>query len=447
MEDLVELLRSFDTEALGDEMFRFVEEAYPICRSITGNGVRQTLRKVAEHVPLEIQEVPTGTPVLDWTVPKEWNIRDAWIKDPEGRKVVDFQKHNLHVLTYSVPVHRTLPLDELRGHLFTLPEQPDLIPYRTSYFHETWGFCLSHRVLSQLPEGEYEVKVDSTLDEGALTYGECFLPGTSNREDLEREVLFSCHICHPSLCNDNLSSLAVSLTLARLLSKIERRYSYRFVYIPGTIGAITWLARHPDAAEDIAHGLVMANLGDSGSFHYKRSRRGNATIDRAVARVLMSAATDHAVEDFVPFGYDERQYCSPGFDLPMGSLTRTPWGRYPEYHTSADNLELISSESLAESLRIYLEVVSVLEGDRRYLNLQPKGEPQLGRRGLYGSIGGTGSREKELAMLWVLSLSDGDHSLLDVVERSDLGFEQVRRASESLVAADLLRELPAEAGR
>ncbi|MEO6191906.1 MAG: DUF4910 domain-containing protein, partial [Thermoanaerobaculia bacterium] len=392
-------------------MLRLIADAYPICRSITGDGVRRTLAMIRERIPLEIREVPTGTPVFDWTVPREWNIRDAWIKDPSGRKVVDFQECNLHVLNYSVPVHEKLPLAELRKRLFTLPDQPDLIPYRTSYYKETWGFCLRHRTLEELPaEGEYEVFVDSTLADGALTYGECLLPG-----DSEREVLLSTHICHPSLCNDNLSGIAVMTELAReLQARPRQRYSYRFLFIPGTIGSITWLALNE---VKIDHGLVAANLGDPGAFHYKKSRRGNTEIDRAVLAVLKGSGESFEVEEFVPFGYDERQYCSPGFNLAVGSLTRTPYGRYPEYHTSADNLDFVKPEALEGSLRTYLAVIDVIEGNRRYLNLNPKCEPQLGRRGLYRTIGGDESgRSRELALLWVLNLSDGENSLLDIAE-------------------------------
>jgi aminopeptidase-like protein len=418
----------------GDEMLRLIAEAYPICRSITGDGVRRTLAMIRERIPLEIREVPTGTPVLDWTVPREWNIRDAWIKDPSGRKVVDFQECNLHVLNYSVPVHKRLPLAELRKRLFTLPDKPDLIPYRTSYYKETWGFCLRHRTLEELPEGEYEVFVDSTLADGALTYGECLLPG-----DSEREVLLSTHVCHPSLCNDNLSGIAVMTELAReLQARPRRRYSYRFHFIPGTIGSITWLALN-DVKVD--HGLVAANLGDPGAFHYKKSRRGNSEIDRAVLAVLKDSGEPFGVEEFVPFGYDERQYCSPGFNLAVGSLTRTPYGRYPEYHTSADNLDFVQPEALEGSLRTYLAVVDVLEGNRRYLNLNPKCEPQLGRRGLYRTIGGDESgRSRELALLWVLNLSDGENSLLDIAERSGMSFAAIRTAADALLAVGLLRE-------
>jgi aminopeptidase-like protein len=421
----------------GDQMHAFIAEAFPICRSITGNGVRRTLEMVAERIPLAVHEVPSGTQVFDWTVPREWNIRGAWIKDSSGRKVVDFQQSNLHVLNYSVPVHTRMSLSELRPHLFTLPFKPDVIPYRTSYYKEAWGFCLAHNRLETLPEGEYEVFVDSTLADGSLTYGECFLPG-----DEEREVLLSTHVCHPSLANDNLSGIAVMTWLAReLATRPRRRYSYRFLFIPGTIGSITWLARNEESTSRIAHGLVAANLGDPGAFHYKRSRRGSAEIDRVVKAVLETSGEPFGIEEFVPFGYDERQYCSPGFDLPVGSLTRTPWGRYPEYHTSADDLGFVQPASLAGSLRTYLNVVEVLEGNRRYLNLNPKCEPQLGRRGLYRMIGGDDAgRARELALLWVLNQSDGYHSLLDIAERSELGFAALREAADVLLAAGLLQE-------
>lgn len=422
----------------GEDMLRFITEAYPICRSITGDGVRRTLGMLRELIPLEIHEVPSGTPVFDWTVPKEWNIRDAWIADPSGRKVVDFQACNLHVLSYSVPVHERLPLAELKKHLFTLPDKPDLIPYRTSYYKETWGFCLSHDQLQALPEGEYEVRIDSTLEDGFLTYGELFLPGESGRE-----VLLSTHVCHPSLCNDNLSGIAVMTWLAReLQARPRRRYSYRFLFIPGTIGSITWLARNEEQARRIAHGLVAANLGDPGKFHYKRTRKGFVEIDRAVLNVLETSGEPFGDEHFVPFGYDERQYSSPGFNLAVGSLTRTPYGRYPEYHTSADNLDFVRPEALEGSLRTYLAVMDVLEGNRRYLNLNPKCEPQLGRRGLYRTIGGDeAGRARELALLWVLNLSDGEYSLLEIAERSGMAFAAIREAADALLAVELLREV------
>jgi aminopeptidase-like protein len=419
-----------------EEMVRFIADLYPICRSITGDGVRETLKKVKERIPIEIHEVPSGTPVFDWTVPREWNIRDAWIKDSHGKKVVDFQRLNLHVLNYSVPVHAKMPLSELKEHLFTLPDQPDLVPYRTSYYKEAWGFCLTHHQLLSLEDGEYEALIDSTLEDGSLTYGELLLPG-----ETEKEILISCHVCHPSLCNDNLSGLAVCTFLAEILSRMPRRLSYRFLFIPGTIGSITWLALNEEKTGNVVGGLVAANLGDPGRFHYKKSRYGFADIDRAVLQVLEDSGEEHGVEAFVPFGYDERQYNSPGFKLRVGSLTRTPYGRYPEYHTSADNLDLVRPESLAGSLRTYLAVMGVLEADRRYLNLNPKCEPQLGRRGLYRTIGGDDQgRQRELALLWVLNLSDGEHGLLDIAEQSRMPFEAIREAAEALLEVGLLKE-------
>lgn len=432
------LRERFDSERLGREMHALMRELYPICRSITGEGVRQSLRRLKERIPLQLVEVPTGTRVLDWEVPREWNIHDAWIEAPDGSRVVDFADHNLHLVGYSAPVRRRMPLEELEKHLHSLPDRPDWIPYRTSYYQETWGFCLAHNRRRRLVDGEYQVVVDSDLTHGSLTYGELVLPGAS-----EEEVLVSSHCCHPSMCNDNLSGMMVATFLAELLYACsERRFTYRFLFVPGTIGSITWLATHEEVTWRIRAGLVAANLGDDGAFHYKRSRRGDAQIDRAVEHVLSTGGDPYAIEDFVPFGYDERQYCSPGFDLPVGSLTRTPWGRYPEYHTSADDPEFVRPENLAASLLRYLEVVEVLELDRTYLNLSPKGEPQLGRRGLYGSLGGDErGRERELALLWVLNLSDGKHSLLQIARRSGLPMPSLAVAAEALIDARLLREV------
>ena len=342
----------------GERMQRLIERLFPIQRSLTGDGVRETLRILSEELPLEVHEVPTGTPVLDWTVPREWNLREAWIRRG-GETIVDARDSSLHVVGYSTPVRGTFTLAELRQHLHSLPEQPDLIPYRTSYYREDWGFCLPHRQLAALPEGSYELVIDSTLSDGHLTYGEFFLPGAS-----EQEVLISCHVCHPALANDNLSGIAVTWALAGELAAERRRYGYRFLYIPGTLGSITWLARNGARVERIRHGLVAANLGDPGGFHYKRSRRGDAEIDRAVPVALRELGEEVVVEPFVPFGYDERQYSSPGFNLPVGSLTRTPYGRYPEYHTSADNLDFIQSASLEGSLQTYLSVIKILEGNQ-----------------------------------------------------------------------------------
>ena len=437
-----QFLEDFPAGRLGREMFAIAEGLYPICRSITGEGLRETLRTVGRRIDLTIHEVPTGSQVFDWTVPKEWNIRDAWIGRPDGTRVVDFRTSNLHVVNYSIPVRKVLSLSELRPHLHSIPDRPDWIPYRTSYYAQDWGFCLTHRQLEALREGRYEVCIDSSLEDGHLTYGECFLPGST-----KDEILVSCHACHPSLCNDNLSGVSLVTMIGEVLSGLERRHGYRLLFVPGTIGPITWLARNEQGATRIRHGLVAACVGDAGPLHYKRSRRGDAEIDRAAA-LMLRGKEGSSIEPFSPYGYDERQYCSPGFNLAVGSLTRTPHGRYPEYHTSADNLDLIRAESLADSLRAYLEVFAILERNATFRNTNPKCEPQLGRRGLYSATGGLrDAKAAEMAMLWVLNLSDELHSLLDIAERSGLGFDSVAVAAKVLEEHDLLERVDRDSDR
>jgi aminopeptidase-like protein len=421
---------------IGRQMYELVSELYPICRSITGDGVRETLRRVARYLPLQLEEVASGTPVFDWTVPAEWNIRDAYVKNTAGDRVVDFQKSNLHVVGYSVPVHQRMSLAELKEHLVSLPEHPDWIPYRTSYYDPRWGFCVSHRQLLDLPAGQYDVCIDASLAPGHLTYGEYYLPGATRDE-----VLFSCHVCHPSLANDNLSGIAVAAFLARHVMCAPRRYSYRFLFIPGTIGSIAWLSRKEQHVEAIKHGLVLAGLGDGGPPTYKKSRRGNAEIDRVVTRVFQEDDGRGRLVEFSPYGYDERQFCSPGFDLPVGCLMRTPHGEYPEYHTSADDLSLVRAESLADSLARCIRVVDMLEGNRVYVSQNDKCEPQLGKRGLYRTMGGeAGAGVDEMALLWVLNLADGQHSLLDMADRSGCRFRALEQAARVLVDKGLLRE-------
>lgn len=384
---LLKDLKQKDRTSLGQEMHSFAADLFPICRSITGNGLRETLGLIKRHIPLQTFEVPTGTQIFDWNVPKEWNIRDAYIAASGGKRVVDFRKCNLHIMNYSIPVHTTMPLSELKPHLFTIPERPEWIPYRTSYYKEDWGFCLSHNQMLALKDGEYEVCVDSTLENGHLTYGECYLPGQSTDE-----VLISSHACHPSLANDNVSGLTVATFLAKFLSGRDLRYSYRFEFIPATIGALTWLARNREAVGRIRHGLVLTCIGDAGGFHYKKTRRGNADIDRAAAHILRHSGESAEILEFSPYGNDERQYCSPGFNLPVGCLTRSLWETFPEYHTSADNLDFVRPQPLAGSLLVCAAILDVLENNCRYRNELPYGEPQLGRRGLYHSTWRLASR-------------------------------------------------------
>jgi len=418
-------------------MYQLISELFPICRSITGNGVRQTLRLIQQHVSLQVHEVPTGTKVLDWTVPREWNVEDAYVRNSAGEKVIDFRRSNLHLLNYSTPIRQTMPLSELKQHLFSIPDRPDWIPYRTSYYKDNWGFCLSHNDLEQLIGGQYEVVIDSTLTNGHLTYGEYFLPGQTSDE-----VLIYTHICHPSMGNDNLSGLSLSVMLAKALTPLSRRYSYRFLFCPGTIGSITWLARNETKIANIKHGLVLTGVGDSGPVTYKKSRRGDAEIDRAMTHALKYSGENHTIIEFFPYGYDERQFCSPGFNLPVGCFMRTPHSQYPEYHTSADNLDFVQPASLGESFRHCVTVFNILEHNRTYLNQNPKGEPQLGRRGLYRAVAGQqGTYSRELSLLWVLNLSDGFHSLLDIADRAGVPFEEIQSAAQALVEHGLLKEV------
>jgi len=434
--NLNNLLRSND---IGEQIYQLVSRLYPICRSITGNGVRETLKILQEHIPLKIEEIPTGTEVFDWTVPKEWNIKDAYIKNLKGEKIVDFQQCNLHVVNYSVPVDRVISLSDLKAHLHSLPEYPDRIPYRTSYYKETWGFCLSHEQLLAMQDEQYEVYIDSSLEPGSLTYGEYYLPGES-----QEEILISCHTCHPSLCNDNLSGISLATFLAKHLSQIQlRRYAYRFLFIPGTIGSIAWLALNEQNVKKVAHGLVVTGVGDAGKYTYKKSRRGDTDIDRAAIHVLQNSGSACQVIDFFPYGYDERQYCSPGFNLAVGCFMRSSHGHYSEYHTSADNLSFVKPEYLGDSFAKLLSILYVLENNRTYLNQNPKCEPRLGKRGLYRAVGGHAEEQvNELALLWVLNLSDGKSSLLDIAERSQLSFDVIKKAADALLNCGLLKVEP-----
>lgn len=416
--------------------FELMQSMYPICRSITGDGVRRTLDLVEEIVPLQRTEVPTGTQVFDWEIPREWNIRDAYIADASGRRVVDFRQHNLHVVSYSIPVRQSMTLDQLGPHLYSLPDFPERIPYRTSYYREHWGFCLRHSDRERLDSGPFEVVIDSDLTAGSLTYAECCVQGKESGE-----AIVYTHTCHPSLANDNLTGIAVAAALARELRTQSPRLTWRFIFGPGTIGSLAWLSRNEDRLRELRGGLVIGLLGDKGDLTYKRSRRGGTTTDRAAEYALNSVGHSARIIDFEPYGYDERQFCSPGFDLPVGRLTRSPNGAYPEYHTSADDLALVQIDKLSESISAVARAVAIIDSNRRVFSLSSKGEPRLGRRGLYGNVGGTAPSEFEHALLWVLSLADGEHDLLAMSKRSTLSFELLDRAASALAQAGLVRTL------
>lgn len=426
---------------VGEQMHDLMADLYGIHRSITGDGVRRTLEVLGKRIALDVHEVPSGTEVLDWTVPPEWNLREAFIEGPDGERVVDAADSNLHVVSYSDPVDVELPLDELRTRVHTLPDRPDWIPYRVGYYDKGWGFCMRHRRLESLEDGTYRARIDASVDEeGHLTYGEAFVPG--ERDD---EVLVSTYVCHPSLCNDNLSGVVLTAFLAEQMEQRDPRLSYRFLFVPETIGAITWLSRNQDRLDRVRHGLVVTCVGDPGPMTYKRTRSGDRPVDRIVERVLKERGHPYDVLEFFPSGSDERQYCSPGFDLPVGALMRTPPARFPEYHTSADDLDLVTPDHLADSFRTYLRVFGLMEADRTYVNLRPRGEPQLSKRRLHVAVGARSDvPQLTNAMLWVLNLSDGDHSVVDISRRADLPFDSVREAAELLERHDLLEDVGAD---
>jgi aminopeptidase-like protein len=415
---------------VGRQAHALVERLYPYCRSLTGNGVRKTLATLQELIPLEIHEVPTGSRAYDWIVPDEWNIRDAYVMDGRGRRVIDFKAHSLHVAGYSAPISARVSREELLAHVFTDPAHPDWIPYRHFYYRDGWAFCTSHRQLDHLDEPQYQVVIDSTLAPGNLTYGELFLPGSE-----QRTVLISTHTCHPSLCNDNLSGIVTAALLARELMDAPRRLGIRFVFAPATLGPLVWMSRNEHLLPSIHAGIVVANVGDRGNPTYIRSRRGTEKIDRTIAHLFAHLAPGKAaIRDFAPVGYDQRQYCSPGFNLPVGCLQRTPNGEYAEYHSSADNPQFVTAESLGDSWRLLRLAMYVLDADQTYLNLCPKGEPRLGPRGLFADA-------ERLGLFWILNLSDGAHSLLDIAERSGIPFWLIRDGAQRLEETGLLRRV------
>jgi len=417
-----------------------LEQLFPLCRSLTGAGVRETLHILGKEIPLVLHEIPSGTKVFDWTVPKEWNIRDAYIKNDKGERIVDFKKSNLHVMGYSTPIHENMSLEELRPHLYTLPEQPDLVPYRTSYYKQEWGFCMTHRSYEALPEGSYEVCIDSTLADGSLVYGELYIPGQS-----ADEILLSTYVCHPSLANDNLSGPILLSQLGKYLrSRSGLRYSFRLLFLPETIGSLVWLSRNKPTLSAIKHGLVITCVGDPGPFTYKKTRDGNQAIDRAAIKVLAASGKPYSVVEFSPSGSDERQYSAPALNLPVGSLMRTPYGRYPQYHTSGDNLSLVTGAQIAETFALYQIVIETLEKERAhtYVNTHGFGEPQLDKRGLYASTGGVMHDEPaKQALMWVLNLSDGTYSLEDIAARAGIPFDTIAEAARLLHEQNLIRSL------
>ncbi len=416
----------------------YFDRLWPITRSLTGNGNRESLEIISEIVDLDINEVPCGKKCFDWNVPSEWNINEAWIKDSKGNKIVDFKENNLHVLGYSEPFRGKLSYDELKPQLYTLPDQPELIPYLTSYYKRRWGFCLSHNQFLELDKNEiYDVFIDSSLDDqGSMTIGEAILKGES-----EKEVLLSTYICHPSMANNELSGPLVSAFIYNQLKKETRlKYTYRFLFVPETIGSIYSLSVLGDFwKKNLIAGFVITCIGDKGNFTYKRSRRGDSLPDRVVEIILSQTEKDYKILDFFPSGSDERQYCSPGFNLPVGSLMRTMYGKYPEYHTSGDNKDFISFEAIEKSVEKYLEVIELIENNEKYINKMPYCEPQLGKRGLYPTLGSQkGTEDFVKAMMWILNLSDGENDLIEISTRSKITVMELMPVVEELINKGIL---------
>ena len=417
----------------------YFDRLFKINRSLTGNGNRETLKILSEIAEIKIHEIPSGTKCLDWVIPPEWNVNEAWVKDRDGNKIIDFAKNNLHLLGYSTPFSGNLDLPELKKYLYTLPEKPNTIPYITSYYEKKWGFCITENQKKLLKNEIYEVFIDSQLYEnGSLTYGEAFIEGKT-----KKEILLSTYLCHPSMANDNLSGLLVTAFIYNILKSKNLNYSYRFLFIPETIGSIYYLSKHGEKLkQNLVAGFVVTTVGDKGPFTYKKSRIGNSIADIATEIVLNQKQDSFIIEDFFPDnGSDERQYCSPGFNLPVGSLMRTRYCKYKEYHTSDDDKSLISFLALEESINIYLEILNLIDENKKYINLFPFGEPQLGKRNLYEKINNRFPADILRAVKWVLNFSDGKHDLINIISKSHLDYKLIIEAARLLELEKIIKKV------
>lgn len=397
--------------AEGKYMYNLAADLFPICRSIMGEGTRKTLYRLQQELPqLKLYQVPSGTRVFDWTIPKEWNIEDAYIEDGNGNKIIDFKKNNLHVVGYSSPIDKIITFEDLQSHLYSLPEQPDWIPYVTSYYKEHWGFCMSHSQRKNLPLGNYHVVIKSKLEDGYLTYGELLIPGKS-----KKEIFLSSYICHPSMANNELSGPVLLVKLAQwLLEKKDRYYSYRLILVPETIGSITYLSLNlPYMKENIIAGYNITCVGDDKQVSYVPTRNGNTLSDRAALNILNNYVPNFISYTFLQRGSDERQYNAPGIDLPVCTICRSKYHEYPEYHTSADNMSFISVEGLQGSFDLYTKIISAIEENRLY-NYNCLCEPQLGKRGLYPTESFKGSTNMVKGMMDFLAYTDGTHDLIEI---------------------------------
>ena len=421
----------------GEKMYALCSRLFPICRSLTGNGVRTTLRALQEICPaMTLHEVPTGTQVFDWTVPKEWNIRDAWIKNSKGEKILDFQETNLHVMGYSLPIDKKVSLSELLPLIHTQPDQPDAIPYVTSYYKERYGFCMTQNQKDALPEDTYHIYIDSELKDGSLTYGEIRIPSTEGNDD---EIFLSTYVCHPSMANNELSGPAVTIYLAKWLwEKKCRRYNYRIIFIPETIGAITYLSRHlSEMKERIRAGFNISCVGDDRTYSYVASRYGDTLADKVAKNVLSFHYPKYKSYSFLQRGSDERQYNAPGVDLPVCAVCRSKYGEYPEYHTSKDDMGLISPSGLRGAYEVYRDMIEALEYNQTY-RIRCLGEPQLGKRDLYPTVSQKHCYGDARSMMNFIAYADGMNDIIDISDRIQIPVKQILPIAEKLLEKDLL---------
>lgn len=422
---------------ISNNMYSLVKELFPICRSITGDGVRKTLRIIQREIPeLKIFEVPTGTKVFDWIVPKEWNIKGGYIETLEGKKVIDFADTNLHVMGYSLPIDKIVSREELLEMCYSIPEQPDYIPYVTSYYKERSGFCLSEKQKQALTEDTYHVVIDSTLENGSLTYGELLIPGNS-----KDEIFLSTYVCHPSMANNELSGPAVAVELAKyILANKDRRYSYRIIFIPETIGSITYLSKNLDYMQKhVIAGYNISCVGDDRTYSYVESPYADTLADRVAQNVLNFHYPEYKRYSFLHRGSDERQYCSPLVHLPLCAICRSKYEEYPEYHTSADNLNLVSPNGLYGAFEVYRKCIDLLESNYMYIVTTPC-EPQLGKRGLYPTLSRRGSINETRSMTAFIAYADGKHDLVDISNRINVPIDRLLPIIKKLLDNDLLRK-------
>jgi aminopeptidase-like protein len=424
-----------------DTMYKLLTEMFSYNRSITGDGVRKTLKRILDEIPIKLTSVKSGTKVFDWVVPDEWNVYSAKIYDSSGELIVDFDENNLHLMSYSVPIDTVLTLQQLKRHIITDKSRPDWIPYSTSYYKDGWAFCLPYNFVKEMVDDNYKVEIDSIKEPGELIYAESFIDNKA-----KKDVLISSYICHPSMANDSLSGVVLSIQLYKEIKKMDNlNYNYRFLFTPETIGTICFLDTNKrDIKKTIEYGLVATCLGDPGEFTYKKTRDGNRNIDRIVKYIFEKRKIVNNVLDFTPLGSDERQYCSPGFDLSVGVLTRSMYGKFAEYHTSADNLDFVTPRSLQESLEMYIEVIRTYEANCKFSRPKPFCEPQMGKYDLYREKGGAGEDSLDDIVqqrMWILNYADGKTDLLEISEKSGFDIFSLKSASKALISNGLITEV------